>query len=107
MLCPQNRSVLFALLQGDVPLSFDGAGKMPCQLQYATGSQLGQYCTTQPTSRYQSAAIVFSAVCDAFIEALAAYRQYEHLMSCGMPHDAALRFAICSPDEVNRRRVAE
>jgi len=80
---------------------------MPCQLQYATGSQLGRYCATQPTPWYQSAAIVVSAVCDAFVEALAAYRQYEHLMSCGMAHDAALRFAISSPDEVNRRRVGE
>jgi hypothetical protein len=80
---------------------------MPCQLQYATGSQLGQYCITQPTSWYQSAAIAFSTFCDAFVEALAAYRQYEHLLSCGMPHDAALRLAICSPDEFARRRVAE
>jgi hypothetical protein len=35
------------------------------------------------------------ALCDAWREALAAHRQYEHLRSRGVSHDAAIRESLC------------
>jgi hypothetical protein len=34
------------------------------------------------------------SLCDAWREALAAHRRYEHLRSRGVPHDAALRESL-------------
>src|SRR5437660_8135276 len=63
------------------------------KFQYLPCLEAHQYCTTQITPWYRAAAIALSTICDALVEALAAYRQYAHLMSCGMPHDTALRLA--------------
>ena len=44
-------------------------------------------------------------MCDAFREGLAAYRQYEHLRSRGIPHDTAVSEALgfgLSPSQVTR-----
>jgi hypothetical protein len=44
-------------------------------------------------------------ICDALREGLAAYRQYEHLRSRGVPHDTAVREALgigLSPSQATR-----
>jgi len=38
------------------------------------------------------------AFCSALYDGLVAYRQYEHLKSCGIQHAAALRHALLHPD---------
>ena len=53
--------------------------------------------TSQPR---QASAYAFScaatvwAFCSALFDGLTVYRHYEHLKSCGIQHDAALRYAV-------------
>jgi hypothetical protein len=64
------------------------------KFQYAPClEEVYRHSATQITSWYRSAAAALSTIRDALIEALAAHRRYEHLMSRGMPHDTALRLA--------------
>src|SRR5438128_7355073 len=96
MLCPQDWSALFALLHRGTSLllSTNGACKMLGKFQYAPCLEgVYRHSTNEITSWYRSVAAALSTIRDALIEALAAHRRYEHLMSRGMPHDTALRLA--------------
>ena len=64
---------------------------------YAPGfenSHRAAHSSTRPAAAVWPIAATLRAIGEAWREALAAHREYEHLRSRSMPHDTALRDAL-------------